>query len=182
MMKVREIKGRPISPSCTALQVTVDTPYAELATLIKEAQEKPYEIDLKPARKKRSLDANGYYWSLLSRLASLLGTSKEELHSQMIHDYGAIKMDEDGDVCKFFLAPGKDPSYIAKYSMAVGEEEVDGERVLLYVILKGSSEMDTKEFSHMLDMLIEECKTQGIPTATPDELAMMENYEQVQRK
>lgn len=176
-MKVREINGRPISPSCAVLQVTVDTPYSEVANLIKEAQEKPYEIDLKPIRKKRSLDANGYYWTLLSKLASLLGTSREELHAQMIHDYGAIKVDEDGDLCKFFLAPGKDPSYITKYSMVVGEDEVDGERVLLYVILKGSSEMDTKEFSHMLDMLIEECKAQGIPTATPEELAKMENYE-----
>lgn len=176
-MRIREITGRPLSPSCTVLQVSVDTPYPDVANLIKDAQEKHYEIDLKPVRKKRSLDANGYYWTLLSKLASLLGTSREELHTQMIHDYGAIKVDEDGDLCKFFLAPGKDPSYIAKYSMVVGEDEVDGERVLLYVILKGSSEMDTKEFSHMLDMLIEECKSQGIPTATPEELAKMENYE-----
>ncbi len=176
-MKVKSITAQPVTPHETRIQVTVTTPFPEVANLIKEAQEKPYEVNLKPVRRKRSLDANGYYWTLLSKLASLLGTSREELHAQMIHDYGAIKLDEDGDVCKFFLAPGKDPSYIAKYSMAVGEEEVDGERVLLYVILKGSSEMDTKEFSHMLDMLIEECKSQGIPTATPDELAKMENYE-----
>ncbi len=176
-MKVVDIKASPKNPHQALVQVLVDTPYSEIANLIKEAQEKPYEITLRPEAKRRSLDANGYYWTLLSKLASLLGTSREELHSQMIHDYGAIKLDEDGDLCKFFLAPGKDPSYIAKYSMVVGEEEVDGERVLLYVILKGSSEMTTKEFSHMLDCLIQECKDQGIPTATKKELEMMENYE-----
>lgn len=160
----------------------VDSSYPEIANLIKEAHEKPYEMALKPVSKKRSLDANGYYWTLLSKLAHLLGTSREELHVQMIHDYGAIKLDEDGDVCKFYLAPGKDPAYMAKYSMVVGEDEIDGEQMLIYLVLKGSSEMDTKEFSHLLDCLIQECKEQGIPTATPEELAMMENYEQVQRK
>ena len=180
-MKVSAIKARPENPRQTTLQVLVDTPYPEIANLIKEAQEKPYEIALKPIRQKRSLDANGYYWTLLSKLAEVLGTSREELHTQMIHDYGAIKLDEDGDMCKFYLEPGKDPEYIAKYSMVAGEDEIDGDRVLLYVVLKGSSEMDTKEFSHLLDCLIQECKDQGIPTATPQELAMMEHYEQVQR-
>lgn len=172
-----EIKARPETPHQTLLQVLVDTPLPEIAGLIKEAHEKPYEITLRAESKKRSLDANGYYWALLSKLAAALGTSREELHTQMIHDYGAIKLDEDGIPCKFILAPGKDPSYIAKYSMVVGESEAEGEMVLLYVILKGSSEMSTKEFSHMLDCLIEECKAQGIPTATKEELAKMENYE-----
>lgn len=176
-MRVSKIAAHPENPRQTMVQVLVDTPYPEIANLIKEAQEKPHEILLEPVKKKRSLDANGYYWTLLSKLAHVLGTSREELHLQMIHDYGAIKLDEDGDVCRFYLAPGKDPSYIAKYSMVVGEDELDGERVLVYLVLKGSSEMNTKEFSHMLDCLIQDCKDQGIPTATPQELALMENYE-----
>ena len=176
-MKVLSIDAHPSSPRETLLKVKVDAPYSSIANLIKEAQEKPYEITLRAESRKRSLDANGYYWALLSKLAEALGTSRDELHTQMIHDYGAIKLDEDDVPCKFILAPGKDPSYIAKYSMVVGESEAEGERVLLYVILKGSSEMSTKEFSHMLDCLIEECKAQGIPTATKEELAKMENYE-----
>ena len=66
--------------------------------------------------------------------------------------------------------------------MVAGEADVNGERVLVHLALKGSSEMTTKEFSYLLDHLIEECALQGIPTATPAELAMMKNDEQVQHK
>ena len=32
-------------------------------------------LEIKPYRRKRSLDANAYYWVLLTKLAKILGTS-----------------------------------------------------------------------------------------------------------
>ena len=43
-----------------------------------------------------------------------------------------------------------------------------------YRVLRGSSDFDTAEMSHLLGLLIAECKEQGIDTATPDEIKRME--------
>lgn len=37
----------------------------------------------------------------------------------------------------------------------------------------GSSEYDTKQMSRLIDLIIDECKEQGIETLTPDEIARM---------
>lgn len=34
----------------------------------------------------------------------------------------------------------------------------------------GSSVYDTKEMSHLIDMIVEDCKALGIPTETPEEI------------
>ena len=42
-----------------------------------------------------------------------------------------------------------------------------------YMMLKGSSEYDTKEMSHLIDGLVSECKEMGIETLPPEELERM---------
>ena len=55
----------------------------------------------------------------------------------------------------------------------------DGVSYRTYVLLKGSSNYDSAEMSHLLDGLISECKAAGIETATPEELERMKQlYEQ----
>ncbi|MBQ7429291.1 MAG: hypothetical protein IJV29_06450, partial [Butyrivibrio sp.] len=39
-----------------------------------------------------------------------------------------------------------------------------------YIRIKGSSEYDTKEMAHFLDMVIEDAKAEGIETLTPQQL------------
>ena len=41
------------------------------------------------------------------------------------------------------------------------------------MMLKGSSEYDTKEMSHLIDGLVSECKEMGIETLPPEELERM---------
>ena len=42
------------------------------------------DIEIKKYRKKRSLDANAFYWLLISKLAKVLDTSLPELHNLML--------------------------------------------------------------------------------------------------
>lgn len=52
-----------------------------------------------------------------------------------------------------------------------------------YVMLKGSSDYDTREMSELIDGLVSECKECGIETATPEELQrMLDLYDQNRRK
>lgn len=45
-------------------------------------------LEIKPYRKKRSLDANAYYWVLLTKLAKVMNTSNADMHNLMLIHYG----------------------------------------------------------------------------------------------
>ena len=55
--------------------------------------------------------------------------------------------------------------------------DVLGEHYRVYMQLKGSSEMNSKEFSDLINALVSECKEQGIETLTPDEISHLEGLE-----
>ena len=125
--------------------------------------------DIKEKKSKRSLTANAYYWSLLNQLASVMRTSSEEVHFMMLRRYGVcevVSVRSDINIKGYF-----------KYYKEIGHGTVDGKDFCHYKIYKGSSEMDSKEFSVLLDGLISECEDQGIPVLTPDEVAKLKYIE-----
>ena len=129
--------------------------------------EKLYEI--KEKKSKRSLTANAYYWSLLNQLASVMRLDSEKLHFMMLKRYGVcevVSVRSDINVDGYF-----------RYYEAIGKSNLDGKEFTHYKIYKGSSQMDSKEFSVLLDGLISECEDQGIPVLTPDEVAKLKYIE-----
>ena len=125
--------------------------------------EKLYEI--KEKKSKRSLTANAYYWSLLNQLASIMRTSSDEAHFMMLRRYSVcevVSVRSDIKVDGYF-----------RYYEAIGQSNLDGKEFTHYKIYKGSSQMDSKEFSVLLDGLISECEEVGIPTLTSDEVAKL---------
>ena len=146
-------------------------------------------IQIKKYRKKRSLDANAYYWVLLSRLAEAAGTSKPQAHNLMLRRYGQNDMASGG--LSYLVIPNTPQA-----EKRIDEEEMfharptteikagkDGETYRTYILLAGSSTYDTKEMSELINGLVSECKEQGIETLPPEELArMMAEYEENHRK
>jgi hypothetical protein len=55
----------------------------------------------------------------------------------------------------------------------VGEIDINGQKAIQLQCFFGSSCYDTKEFTALLNGIIEDCKDLGIETATPDEVAHM---------
>lgn len=45
-------------------------------------------LEIRPYRKKRSLDANGYYWTLVAKLGRITKKSNPELHNELLCEYG----------------------------------------------------------------------------------------------
>ena len=125
--------------------------------------EKLYEI--KEKKSKRSLTANAYYWSLLNQLASVMRTSSDEAHFMMLKRYGVCEV---VSVRSYIKVDG-----YFRYYEAIGQSDLDGKEFTHYKIYKGSSEMDSKEFSVLLDGLISECEEVGIPTLTSDDVAKL---------
>ena len=137
----------------------------KLVEIVKSDPKSDKIYELRERRKKRSLDANAYYWALLTKIADVLRTSKEELHIQMLKEYGQITA-----VCvpaKFSLKG------LIKYYEQDGRFTSNGQEYVTYKAYKPSSEMDSKEMSILIDGVISEAKNLGIETMPPDELKIM---------
>lgn len=126
-------------------------------------KDKLYEIEEK--KNKRSLTQNSYYWALLNQLAGVMRIDNLALHFLMLQRYGVyevISVRSEIDVHGYF-----------KYYKEIGHGTVNGRGFTHYKIFKGSSQMDSKEFTILLDGLISECEEQGIPTLTREEISKL---------
>lgn len=119
-------------------------------------------------RRKRSLDANAYAWVLMSRIADMVGSSKEDIYEEMLQRYGPYYQDENGYIVGTFPAHvdvSKIEGHWKRYK--------DNGKFVSYLMIKGSSEYDTAEMSRFIDHIVEEARELGIETMTPDEISRM---------
>lgn len=141
-------------------------------------------IELKKYRKKRSLDANAYYWQLLTKLAGVLKVSNSAMHNMLLRQYGELEL-FDGKIIYSYIpdtdeaenkALESDTFHLKPTShIKIGK---DGQAYRGYQLIRGSSTYDTKEMSRLIDGLVSACKDVGIETIPPEELKrMMEVYE-----
>ena len=135
-------------------------------------------------REKRSLDANAYYWQLLSKVAEKLSLTKPHAHNMMLRRYGQ-KLIIGGELA-YVVIPDTDEAErtadeaTSHHIQATSQvkEGVDGKLWRTYIMLRGSSDYDTKEMSTLIEGLVSDAKELGIETITSEELErMMEQYE-----
>lgn len=125
-------------------------------------------------REKRSLDSNGYYWVILDKMAGVLGSTKEEVHEIMLHRYGTFDLLDDKPIT-ITVSSEVDINRIDGHYKAY-KASSDG-RFVSYFKLKGSSEMNTEEFAHLLDGAIQEAKELGVETLSPNEIERLKQLE-----
>lgn len=153
---------------------------AELATADLDP-EKIYEMEIREPRTRRSLDANAYYWSLLHRYAEWAGRSDVYMHNDILAHYG---QPEEMNGEPVFLVMADNDTYLelpyihlkATSETRMGEKDFKLYRT--YRVMRGSHEYDTKQFSRLVDGLIQEIKGSDAPieTMTPAELAVLKGY------
>jgi hypothetical protein len=124
-------------------------------------------IEVKPFRKKRSLNANAYAWKLITEIADVLRMSKEDVYLQMLKRYGQSEL-----ISVLAHIPIK--QYIRYYEEA-GESTLNGKLFKHYRVYKGSSEFDTREMAVLIDGICEEATALNIPTETPEEIARIKS-------
>lgn len=141
-----------------------------------EMQEgKTYTADLKQYRRERSLDANAYAWVLMGKLAEKTGIGREKIYRALIREIGGnsvticVQNQAVDRLCESWQANG------LGWITDTLESKIEGcTNVILYY---GSSSYDSAQMSRLLNLLVQECKQQGIETQTPAQLAvMMEAY------
>ena len=140
--------------------------------------DKEYSLVIDKAVKKRSNDANRYFWELVGKLSEKINVSPEDIYRTYIKDIGG----------NYEVLPIKDEAVDTWKSIwrqrgigwqcdVIGESKLRGyTNVICYY---GSSTYNSKQFSRLIDFCIQDCKTQGIETMTPTELeSLMANYKE----
>jgi len=161
----------------------------DVRSCIDEMQDIPLAITVKKFRTKRSLDANAYYWQLLTKLADRLKISNPCMHNILLRRYG--QLEEIGGKIAYVIIPDSEDSenkaleaetFHIKPTTEINTG-VDGTTYRTYKMLRGSSTYDTKEMSRLIEGLVAECREQGIDTLPPEEFnRMMDLYDQNWRK
>lgn len=130
-------------------------------------------IEMKQFREKRSIDANAYAWALMSQLAGVQQTDKESIYELMLERYGQPYINENGSTIKISVLEEIDVSKYGIHTKYIGQGHIGDKVFSHYIVLKGSSEYDSKEMSTFIDGIVYECKEHGIETLTPRELEQM---------
>lgn len=126
-----------------------------------------YEI--KERKRKRTLTQNAYYWSMLNQLGKVLRMPTSELHFRMLKEHApfeVVSVRSDIDVDGYF-----------RYYETLGTGCANGQEFTHYRIYKGSSRMDSAEFSRLIDGTREECEAQGISVLTREEISRLKYVE-----
>ena len=126
--------------------------------------------------KKRSLDANSYYWLLLGKLSKKLNISSSYCHNLMLRRYGELES-FDGQVVYWFIPDTDEATKKADEAEAYHikptsnvKEGNDGTMYRAYLLLKGSHEYTREEFSKLVNGLVDECRIQGIEVKSKEEI------------
>ena len=135
--------------------------FGELARSPDYDPSKTYAVS--EVRRKRSLTQNAYYWAMLNKLARVLDMPDSELHERMLDEYGVADI---WDIDQRALG-------LLKHYRLMSSREEGGRRMCMVKWLKGSSEMDSAEFSRLIDGMRQECEAQGINVLTPAEIAAL---------
>lgn len=125
-------------------------------------QDKDQKLEIKKYRPKRGLKANAYYWELANELANVLRIENDEMHFLLLQKYGQVEM--------VSVLSTIDVKGYFKYYIEAGESILNGKLFKHYKVYKGSSEMDSREMSILIDGLVNECKAQGIETRPKEEI------------
>ena len=156
---------------------TQDSEGTWLSLLVKESahakqfcitkKDKLYTADIKEFKGKRSLDANAYFWLLVSKMSEALKVDKNSLYIELLDRYGTFTH----VVVKVQALEQFKREY--RLIKDLGEVTVNGKTGVQLQCFFGSSTYDTKQMSRLIDGTVSECKDLDIETATPEELARM---------
>lgn len=151
----------------------------DVTTTFHSLRNEEISVNIKKNRKKRSLDANSYYWVLVTKIAEFLKVSKPFTHNMLLRKYGQIEMFDNRAV--YIVIPDSEEStkkadeaeyYHLKPTSQVKEGK-DGIMYRTYMMLRGSSDYDTREMSELIDGTVIEAKQMGIETLPPHEIERM---------
>ena len=171
-MKIKHCIGS-FSPLDGTVQLNVvvdaDNKQKLYETLQKIKRGRPYQLELKPERKKRSLTANAYAWVLMDKIAGALNITKELVYRQIVKRVGPF------DVVR--VADEAVPRFVQVWqAKGLGwiTEVIDSyNNQASIAAYYGSSSYSTREMNRFIDEIVDECKALNIETMNGEDLTSL---------
>lgn len=125
------------------------------------------ETNVELYKDKRSLNANGYLWTLLGQLQEKLRIPKEELYRNYIYTCGAYDV-----YCMQDCAVDTFKKSWSSNGLGWVTEEIKSKipgctNIMAY---RGTSDYSKEEMAVILDQVVQDCIAQGIPVKREEEL------------
>ncbi len=131
-----------------------------------------FELSIGEVKAKRSNDANRYFWELVGQLSAKINVPPEDIYRTYIKDIGGnyeivpIRDDAVDTWLQAWRSKG-----IGWQCDIIGESKLRGyTNVICYY---GSSTYNTKQFSRLINLCVDDCKANGIEVMTESEMALM---------
>lgn len=157
------------------ISLVLPVPLSEADSLLalqkKLGEGKSLEVEIKTPKKARTLSANAFCWVLCDEIARALSkngeyTSKEDVYREAIKDsgYGVHMALESEEAMKRFSDIWQ-RNGIGWVTQEIGRNEL--------IAYYGSSVYDREQMARLIDCLLAEAKTQGIPLRASAEIEEM---------
>lgn len=134
-------------------------------------KEKEYSLEIKEHKKKRSLDANAYFWVLADKIAAKSGVEKTNVYRSYVKEIGGnsdivcVQNKAVERFCTVFESHGI--GWVTEQMLS----KIEGcTNVICYY---GSSTYNTVQMSRLIGLAIQDCKEYGIEYLTERELGAM---------
>jgi len=131
--------------------------------LLKMDMDKLFVVEVKEPKSKRSLEQNKMLWQLIHSIAKKQHQDDMEVYcaclerADALSDYIITAYDMEDELRKCF----RGVRFIRK-------QEVNGKECNVYKVYIGSSKMDTKEMTELIEVCLLICGELGIPTEMYD--------------
>ena len=127
--------------------------------LLKLDMDKLYVVEIKEPKSKRSIEQNKMLWQLIHAIAKQTHQDDMEVYcaclerADALSDYIITAYDMEDELRKCFRGV-----------RFVRKQEVNGKECNIYKVYIGSSKMNTKEMTELLDITLQLCGELGVPT------------------
>lgn len=124
-------------------------------------KEELLDVEIIKPRKKRSLSANAYAWTLIGKIAEVVGNTKEEVYKEYIKNkgiYRVITIDEKA--ARTFIKVWEDRGL--GWLCEISDTKIVG--LVDIVAYYGTSSYNTKQMANFIDYIVQEAKSLNIQT------------------
>ena len=135
---------------------TVGRPDKLINELLKLDRDKVYTMEVKEPKNKRTLQQNAYMWKLINEIAKVQYQDEMEVYCQVLEEANA----------KYTWLKGlkETKEELLQVFRAVKITRYDEDGFAIFKCFYGSSKMNTKEMSELLEIVIAWATNLGIPT------------------
>lgn len=121
-------------------------------------------VTIEKWKENRSLNANSYAWKLQSEIAKALNRPLDEIHKEMVLNYGVI------EVYSILKSALDSAVRVFDYYEILGESVANNKTFVHIKTGIGTHRYDTAEMSKFIDGVVQEAQDLGIETRTPSEI------------